>query len=44
MGMGKQVMRMKEGACRAEHWVLYGRAESLYCTPATNVTSRVTGI
>ena len=33
----KQVMGIKEGICD-EHQVMYGRVESLYCTPETNIT------
>ena len=42
---GKQLMGMKGYTCD-EHWVLYGSAESLYCTPETNITLYVnyTGI
>ena len=31
-------MGIKEGTCHDEHWVLYGRGDSLYCTPETNIT------
>lgn len=29
-------MGIKEGVCFDEHWVTYGSAGSLYCTPQTN--------
>lgn len=30
-------MEIKEGTCHDEHPVMYGTAESLYCTPETNI-------
>ena len=36
--MGEQVMGIMEGAWRAEHRMMCGGAESLYCTPETNIT------
>lgn len=33
-----EVIRIKECTCREEYQVLYGCAESLYCTTATNYT------
>lgn len=37
---------MKERTCHDDHWVMFGSAESLYCTPETNITLPVnyTGI
>ena len=37
----KQVMGIKECTCD-EQQVMYGRVESLSCTPETNITSYVT--
>ena len=35
----KSVVRVKECIFHDEHWVImYGSAESLHCTPETNVT------
>lgn len=31
-------MGMEESACEHEYWVMYGRAESLYCLPEPNIT------
>ena len=31
-------MGIKEDSCYDKHWVMYGSAESLYCTPETNIT------
>ena len=33
----KQMMGIKEGTCE-EYWVIYGKVESLYCKPETNIT------
>ena len=37
-GWEKQVMGMKESPCHDEHQALYGRVESRYCTPETDIT------
>ena len=34
----KHVIRIKGGTCHDEKWVLNRSAESLYCTPETNIT------
>ena len=37
-GWVKYVIGIKECTCCDEHRVLYGRVESLYCTPQTSIT------
>ena len=36
-GMGKIGDGNWECTCCDEHWVIYGSAESLYCTPESNI-------
>lgn len=36
-GCIKWMIGIKESICCDEHWVSYGSAESLYCTPETNM-------
>ena len=38
-GLVKLMMRIKEGSCHDEHWVMYESVESQYCMPETNINT-----